>query len=1065
MKKILSFLLVLVLGLTIVGCGEKEVAVTSVSVSSEKTEYVVGDSFTLTAKVSPTDATNKKVAWSSSDDSVATIDQSGKATALKAGSVKFTAKAESDESKKGEVTITIKEKAVEIKVSSVAVEITSESLVVGEEATIVVKVAPDDATNKDYTLNVSDQSVVSVTGNKVKALKAGQATITATAKDGSGVSGQVVITVTEDTAKSIEITGAKEAMAVGEEVSLTVNVKPVGSEYELVSSNPEVVKVEGTKLVALAAGEATITATLKADSQVKAEVKVTVTGEEKLIVVNPKKALEVGSFVELNYLFASGDDQDVIWMSSDDTIATVEEDGTLTGVAAGKATITCKAKENDNLKYTFELTVFDVGMGLTDFEVLISETDIFYDVDTYNLKYNVFPSTTLSNNYDLRFTSSDESVATVTNRGVLTTIKEGTITITVLDDVSGVEHEYTITVIKSPKLESLEIQGREITIEETITLSVKETPAHANYDLVWEALTPEFATITETGYVKPLKEGEAKFKVTDKTTGISDEYTLLIKEPFNPNQPPESITIFVTEKKVIVGYTLQLKVEVSPVGVSSSIIWEIHDSSKEYATISEDGLLKGIAEGSARVRAVSAVDSKVKSAWLTIKVEKAPELPAIPDLKGYQIIMMNAASALIDVDPFLEGYNQSDKTYKQKAWDEVEKEYNCDLVVLAYPDVAPWGPARINWIIDNATNGTSQCDFGVVSGAWINTFSQANAAVDTTNYFRKYGMNQVESALKEVSSSGDKYHAVSMGLNPIRTYVIGGLFYNYGLVKKLGLKSPAELFNEGKWTFNGFLDWCLEAQKLLGENEYVCSGGPSMYWSGMVNAAGVKLADKTQMTLNITHAYSLQAIEILRKVVENNCYAIDEIGYDEKCAPFQEGRAIFQPGEYWFVGSDNRWPDKLWGEDTQYGYVPYPYPDSVAKEDTKVNFVGESIMMMVAGKMHPQGVDEEGIYRAVQDMNLRTIQYMNEDPLFNAEDIKRNAVASRIDDPASVDATIFYTGSRTLFDPLFDESFAYHWSGDLPKAILNSVKGNDASQELSAIYDSVLNAFLKQYGA
>ena len=40
--------------------------------------------------------------------------------------------------------------------------------------------------------------------------------------------------------------------------------------------------------------------------------------------------------------------------------------------------------------------------------------------------------------------------------------------------------------------------------------------------------------------------------------------------------------------------------------------------------------------------------------------------------------------------------------YKQSAWLEVEKEFNCDISVEAYPDSAPWGPARIQYIIDNS---------------------------------------------------------------------------------------------------------------------------------------------------------------------------------------------------------------------------------------------------------------------------------------------------------------------------------------------------------------------------
>ena len=81
----------------------------------------------------------------------------------------------------------------------------------------------------------------------------------------------------------------------------------------------------------------------------------------------------------------------------------------------------------------------------------------------------------------------------------------------------------------------------------------------------------------------------------------------------------------------------------------------------------------------------------------------------------------------------------------------------------------------------------------------------------------------------------------------------------------------------------------------------------------MVQAGGVKLADHISLKLNLTHTYSLDAVKALQNVMSGGAWdkAID---YDQKVASFQEGRAIFQPGEYWFVMASNRWPANLWGE-------------------------------------------------------------------------------------------------------------------------------------------------------
>ena len=69
-----------------------------------------------------------------------------------------------------------------------------------------------------------------------------------------------------------------------------------------------------------------------------------------------------------------------------------------------------------------------------------------------------------------------------------------------------------------------------------------------------------------------------------------------------------------------------------------------------------------------------------------------------------------------------------------------------------------------------------------------------------------------------------------------------------------------------------------------------------------------------------------------------------------------------------------------------------------------------------------------------------------------------------VDDPESIEATIFYIGARTIFDPMFDESFQTEYSGDLTTAVINSVKGNDSKQELDSVYSKVLDSFVRTYG-
>ncbi len=148
------------------------VSVNTESITLDKTtlSLAVGETATLTATVKPDDATDKTVAWSSSDESVASVDN-GKVTAIKSGKVTVTAKC-GDKIAECAVTVTVP-------VSSITLDKTTLSLAVGETATLTATVKPDDATDKTVAWSSSDESVASVDNGNVTAVKAGQARITA----------------------------------------------------------------------------------------------------------------------------------------------------------------------------------------------------------------------------------------------------------------------------------------------------------------------------------------------------------------------------------------------------------------------------------------------------------------------------------------------------------------------------------------------------------------------------------------------------------------------------------------------------------------------------------------------------------------------------------------------------------------------------------------------------------------------------------------------------------------------------------------------------------------------
>ena len=144
---------------------------------SEKTVFV-GDTFTITATVKPEDAFNRTVTWSSSDPSIATVDENGTVTAIAKGEAIITA--ESADGVTAECKVT-----VEKKVSAIELSESEKTVFVGDTFTITATVKPEDAFNRTVTWSSSDPSIATVDENgTVTAIAKGEAIITAESADG-----------------------------------------------------------------------------------------------------------------------------------------------------------------------------------------------------------------------------------------------------------------------------------------------------------------------------------------------------------------------------------------------------------------------------------------------------------------------------------------------------------------------------------------------------------------------------------------------------------------------------------------------------------------------------------------------------------------------------------------------------------------------------------------------------------------------------------------------------------------------------------------------------------------
>lgn len=161
----------------------KPVAVTGVTLSKESLTLEPGAKGSTQATVQPSNATNKGVTFTSSDEAVATVDGKGEITAKTEGSADITVTTK-DGSKKAKCELTV-EKAV-VNVTGVKLDKSTLSLEEGATGNLVATVEPSTATDKTVTFASSDKEIATVDNKgKVTAVKPGDADITVTTKDGS----------------------------------------------------------------------------------------------------------------------------------------------------------------------------------------------------------------------------------------------------------------------------------------------------------------------------------------------------------------------------------------------------------------------------------------------------------------------------------------------------------------------------------------------------------------------------------------------------------------------------------------------------------------------------------------------------------------------------------------------------------------------------------------------------------------------------------------------------------------------------------------------------------------
>jgi len=370
MKKFFS--LMCAAALLLVSCSEKEEPVKKVSaVTLDKTSVTlkVGETSQLTATITPADAKDKTLTWTSSKESVATVSEEGLVTAIALGDAVVTV------SSKNGKTATCAVKVEKTPVASITLNATEKEFdKIGQTFQLTATVLPDDATDKTVTWKSSKTSVATVSGSGlITTTGYGEATITASC---GGKEATCAVTVTAIPVTSVTLNPASKSGVIGDTFQITATVKPddaVDKTLTWSSTNTAVATVDNNGNVKMVGvGDVEIKATAKSGAVGICAVHVDpINVSEVSLNVTEKTFTALGETLQLtaSVLPANATYQTITWSTTDATVATVSNAGLVTAAGYGTATITATSHNGKTatcditVQKQFEITAVNYTVG------------------------------------------------------------------------------------------------------------------------------------------------------------------------------------------------------------------------------------------------------------------------------------------------------------------------------------------------------------------------------------------------------------------------------------------------------------------------------------------------------------------------------------------------------------------------------------------------------------------------------------------------------------------------------------------------------------------------------
>ncbi len=586
--------------------------VDTITLIEDKYSLAIGEAKTIIAEVKPNDLAKVKLEWRTSDKEIVEIvsytDTSVTIKAGEKGGHAVITAVNQDNVVVGFSHISVQQPVIGITLSETSITASLD----GGRIQLRATVTPDDAINQKVKWDTSDASKATVDANGLVTIKkTGTVSIIASSDDNPSVKAICNINILVPVS-SIALDETTKTMYSGQITRLGYTILPTNASNAAVtwtSTNTSVATVDATGLVTAKGVGSTVIILRSVDKGLSVYCTITVKRVATGLKLDASTLeLEAGKSYTFKPTISPADSTDatILWESSDTKVAMVDANGKVTGKAAGQTVIMAKLASGGTAYC--KVTVTQPATGL----ILNFSEKTVYVGDKFGMTASVKPST--ATQLGVKWESSNEKVATITEKGEVTALAGGVTIITATTLDGGYVANCVLTVREAVSKITINYQtyylgiGKFAYLEATVS-----TPNATNQNVVWSSSNEDVVTVNQKGKITGHKLGTATITAM-ALDGSEVEATCEVRVVI----PASSVTVNYNTVALLVGQTKKIKATIKPDNVTfKTAKWTTSDDS--IAIVDDDGIIIAKKAGAATITA-EARDNSGKKALIYVSV-------------------------------------------------------------------------------------------------------------------------------------------------------------------------------------------------------------------------------------------------------------------------------------------------------------------------------------------------------------------------------------------------------------------------------------------------------------